>query len=693
MFSSPSRSAGSDSESDAPRPAAFGAPAAPVDRASRRTETRRAALVRLGDAARGEARVRNDFAAAHDGRQNDVLARQAAAAARAYEVAGADAGPPNEPDGSSDFNTLRAVVTIARRIHDTALLPAHSRTLNNSVLKKLMETTAMLSNRTIKQLYPAYMKDDVSAQELQMVADAQLRRLKADIREYVDRLLDPTTFLETELGASAFTAACSEALTYISQRGGSPHVIGEPGRAPQLEWDGRTAELADVIVRHADVRGNIIDAGQTDIMNRYNWYNSSQHAWGACFPDGAGWSALHDEFAAAETTMSDGAQTEGAKLAAVQALRRKLLQRPFPLAPESGATASWRGAAARGKTPRAGLSADAQWEMMKKETGWDLFIAVKYALDDQADVTTSAPLTLFDIALLGGLHPRTFAMVEKAGESTGDVPAKLGFHFDTDVFFEQCMAYFDALDRGDDLGEVLFSTHLNTKSKHTSFLPFRRDRVAEARNAGTLPPDPGDLDRRRPVEFGAPKKGRRDEEDAPPPASKRLRDAQAKRREDHAPAEQFLISTGQVEILDKYALERYCDTCFERGAELYIRLTRVMIETHLRRVRAYDETNFPPPFLRALAKCIGLTMQRAELMNPALKSTSVSNNRENRRSNSWALVETRVQLAQHCGFKPEVELDGYAFSGPLSGAERAGPAAPPGWVPTPGGPVWNRAYM
>jgi hypothetical protein len=29
-----------------------------------------------------------------------------------------------------------------------------------------------LSNRTMKQLYPAYMKDDTTAQELQTVADA-----------------------------------------------------------------------------------------------------------------------------------------------------------------------------------------------------------------------------------------------------------------------------------------------------------------------------------------------------------------------------------------------------------------------------------------------------------------------------------------------------------------------------------------
>jgi hypothetical protein len=656
-------------------PAIAHADPAPVARAGRVQETRGDALTRLIRAADEAVTAREVFADSHGGRHNAALARQAAAAMRASAVAATDQGPPDETDVSSDFNTLRAVVTITRRIFDTALLPPHSRTLNNSVLKKLLETTAMLSNRTMKQLYPAYLKDDMTAQELQMVADAQLRKQKADVREYADRLLDPHVFLETELGASPFTAACSEALAYIKQRGGAPAVIGEPGRKPELAWS--TAQLADVIVRYADVRGNIIDAGETDLMNRYNWYNSAQHAWGASFPDGAGWSAVYKDFEAAEAIMA-GADDE-AKRNTLAALRGGLLTRPFPLVGKPSTTASWRGA-----TPPVTPAAD--WAALKAQTGWDLFSAVKRALDSQSAVTTSAPLTLFDVALLGGLHPRTFAMEEYAqslkGEgvtATGEAePAPaLTYTYDTDVFFEQCMTYFDVLDKGDDLGETLFSTHLNTKSAHTSYMPFRRDRRREAR----LGPDPGDLDRRRPVEFGAKQKAA--EELPEEMASKRLRHSQAHRGKLHA---------RRYGTADRFALERYCDACFERGTEMYLRLVRIMIDGHLTRMRDFDEANFPPLFLRPLAKYIGLTIQRAELLNPTLKSTSVSNNRENRRSNSWALTEARVQLAQYCGFKPEVELNGYALEGPLAAPTRDAPAAPPGWAVTPGGPVWTKAY-
>jgi len=688
MFSSPSRSS---SDSDSPRAPAFGA-GVPHERAKRSTETRAQALTSLARRAEDEIILRNSFSDRHGGENNPTLARQAAAAARAYDVASKDPGPPDEPDVGSDFNTLRAVVTITRRIYDTKLLPQHSRTLNNSVLKNLLETTAMESNRTMKQLYPAYQKDDKVTLELQIVADAHLRKLKADIREYVDRMLEPRAFLQTELGASPFTAACNDALEYIKARGGAPAVIGDPSRAPQLQW--LPATLANIIVSHADVRGNIIDAGRSELMNRFNWYNSSQHVWGASFPHGATWCDNYAAFEAAEAVMASGA-TEAQKRDVVNRLRQRLRTRPFPLeGPTQGKTATWRGA--DGPTRHGGgPTANEDWTALKEETGWDLFAAVKAALEKQATVVTSAPLTLFDIALLGGLHPRTFAMEEKARSSKGvgakvheafERAPRLRFTFDTDVFFEQCMIYFDNLGKGDDLGETMFSTHLNTKSKHTSYMPFRRDRVSEALRAG-LEADPGDLDGRRPVEFGAGKRAGDDGEDMP--HSKRLRAEQLNRRAAHVEEE---VNGPGSRIVDTYALERYCDACFERGVELYLRLMREMIGADLERVRAYDEALFPPKFLKPLAKYIGLTIQRAELMNPTLKSTSVSNNRENRRTNSWALTEARVQLAQYCGFKPEVELNGYALEGPLAAPTRDAPAAPPGWALTPGGPVWTKAH-
>ena len=58
--------------------------------------------------------------------------------------------PPASVSDAQQFNTLRAIFSVARRIYDTKLLPPHSRTLNYSLLKRLLETTALFSNRQVR---------------------------------------------------------------------------------------------------------------------------------------------------------------------------------------------------------------------------------------------------------------------------------------------------------------------------------------------------------------------------------------------------------------------------------------------------------------------------------------------------------------------------------------------------------------
>ena len=84
-----------------------------------------------------------------------------------------------------------------------------------------------------------------------------------------------------------------------------------------------------------------------------------------------------------------------------------------------------------------------------------------------------------------------------------------------------------------------------------------------------------------------------------------------------------------------------------------------MIESHLKALREIEvDSNVLTPF----SKLIGLTIQRAELLNPLVKAgANASYNRDMRRNNGRATTEARVQLARACGFEPDIYLEGYSL--------------------------------
>jgi hypothetical protein len=66
--------------------------------------------------------------------------------------------------------------------------------------------------------------------------------------------------------------------------------------------------------------------------------------------------------------------------------------------------------------------------------------------------------------------------------------------------------------------------------------------------------------------------------------------------------------------------------------------------------------------LTAFAKLVGLTIQRAELLNPQVRGgANASYIRDMRRTNGRATVEARVQLARACAFEPDIYLEGYTL--------------------------------
>ena len=287
----------------------------------------------------------------------------------------------------------------------------------------------------MKDYYKLYKKSDVTSEDIVNVTDATLRQKKKEVREYVDRLLCPSVFLETEIEGSQFTAAFTDCMDYFRGKRAPNRTMNllsnhkemllaseDPKRRacfiPQFEWD--TGKLAEVILRHADMRGNILvgtsggiddtsGAPTEELMERYNWYNSWQHAQGGREND-------------------------------------------------SG-------------VPNEGVMSTIAGELVKFKG------------------TTDEPLTAFDIALLGGLHPRTYAVEVNAKTQRAGGDADYELVFKTDEFFEMCMAYFDTNGAGiEDLGYRIFLTPLVRRSLHTSYLPFRTPLPQSAAKSTNGPP-------------------------------------------------------------------------------------------------------------------------------------------------------------------------------------------------------------
>lgn len=594
---------------------------------------------------------------------------------------------------TKQFNTLRAMVSITRRIFDTRLLPPHSRTLNHSLLKSILENTAMFSNREVRHYYKEFKQSDARTEELAMVSDAQLRKLKADVMEYVDRKVSVRDFLESEMQGEPFAAAFNECLHYIvakteeSAKQGSAASPSQRDIAkkvgvlsaysynqpPDFAWDAE--KLAYVITRFGDIRGNIDDVDQANLLDRYHWYSTHQHSWGV-------FQSVYT--LSMEIELQVGKDTDFSKVDV--SLMNKVLQKYLTIsgsnpkhpsqAPEGDAPTQLEGAATKETKKEA-------WSKLSKLTGWDLQKKVMDALHLLKDIpTTDEALTLFDIALLGGLHPRTY-FIEKTArhqrsiqpddlKSLQNPPTKLTtkqnepdtrFVFDNEqqltisynihAFFETCLEYCNRQEQ-EDLGAVIHHTRLGKKGSHTSYLAFQEpslgaaaaaaavrasaaSAVATAARAAAATAAAAGAGTSGEPFFGAPKR------DAP--AASALNDQANKRRL----AE---ISKRQSAGMDLYDLENYCDACLERGAALYYRLVHTMIEAPLLDLR---NEKMDVPFYRAFSKFIGLTIQRGEIMNPRLKS-NVANMREQRRNTNLALAEVRYQLATICGFVPDVEF-------------------------------------
>lgn len=590
------------------------------------------------------------------------------------------------PEVKSEFNTLRAIASIARRIHDLRLLPPHSRTLNYSILKHLIETTALYSNRDVKGYYKQYKQGDVVSDDLTHIADGELRRIKKEVQEYVDRMVQPSDFLETEVESGPFTGAYLQVLNYVVSRSGDGQQATGSNALKYLKdagmyktrfsWSPEVVDrLADVIMRHADYRGNIVAGTEPgSLFERSNLYTSLQHAHGAESQQPPG---LHESV-------------------------KKLLE------------------------------------------------------DVGKEGRTDEPLTTLDIAILGGLHPRTYAVEQSVKlqrkekkESWGDpftkkwepaaaadapqaqdpIPLPAYAVYDVDSFFEKCMDYFDQRsDSAEDLGYVLMRTPLGQRSKHTSYLGFQKtgavkplaNQPYERQNVrfGGLPGVPRDLflqpptarqsekevekkDRaelRKAVRQGNLKlakahnktkiqemqvkrdqmeaatqeiKARTEKLTSDAEAAKRARaraeqEADEERRKRHQGeeyAERYEFTVRPPDATD-YSLEAYCERCFQAGVAMYLRLAREMVLPHLEEVRKRE---LPPDFLRPFAKLIGLVVQRAEVGNSRVQYASESSQRAAMRTNVREMANAKVALADACGFEPDVQLEGYSLDGSYTG--------------------------
>ncbi len=149
---------------------------------------------------------------------------------------------------------------IAIRIFETKLLPPHSRTLNYSIVKSILETVALFNNRSIDEYYSVFKNRDRTTTELTTVANAELRRLKADVQEYVDRLLHPNAFFEEEVAGSNFTAAFRSSLHEVQAKApGDPNVLlMTERRDPFFFWDSQ--KIKECLTKYAYVAaGELMD--------------------------------------------------------------------------------------------------------------------------------------------------------------------------------------------------------------------------------------------------------------------------------------------------------------------------------------------------------------------------------------------------------------------------------------------------
>ena len=187
----------------------------------------------------------------------------------------------------SQFDAIKAACGVAARIarllekHEEVVLPHHSRTLAFSPLKQLFDQVALVCNKRVGDLYAGFDDTDVGATERANVGDAAVRRMKADIQEYVDRTLDPEKFFQTEAVSGSFTAAYYTCLR-MHEELNEANVFG-PNHTPANEFDAE--KVSEILAQHVDMKSNLVlpdvKADQISILiEPLNWYSESQLDWG-----------------------------------------------------------------------------------------------------------------------------------------------------------------------------------------------------------------------------------------------------------------------------------------------------------------------------------------------------------------------------------------------------------------------------
>jgi hypothetical protein len=235
-----------------------------------------------------------------------------------------------------------------------------------------------------------------------------------------------------------------------------------------------------------------------------------------------------------------------------------------------------------------------------------------------------APISLFDIGLLGGLHPRTYAVMNnQTVEKTEDFFTKAMDFYETFLAPEDGTQNKSIL--GADISFILFSIPLPSPSSQENYTNYMRTKV-------TLNPKPA-------VHlqyFGPNSSVEQGESGTSDPLS--------------------LLAGGAEDVRRKTQPKKNIEhnfflACLQRGVELYIRVTWSMIHKHLEELRA---SRLDPDFLRPFSKYVGLVMQRAELQNPQLP-TNISVMRKRLRDVNYAIVESRMQLGRACNYEVNIQ--------------------------------------
>jgi hypothetical protein len=623
-------------------------------------------------------------------------------------------------DWSSQFNSLQAYVDITKRIFFEGLLPPHSRTLNFTAMKDILNVTAMLSNRKVSELYRGFNDSNVDAIQKATLGSAEIRQKKRDIQEYVDRCMCIKDFLEQEFQSSAFYPAFVETNNYILRNGGKDNFMGKCA-PPTLQW--KPKELSAVLASFADYRSNINSDDLKVLHKRSNWYTKQQckkpedvHVPGGTISKNTTKQRaapvdmlnLHKKYlqllnelnnltkllvTAHETwkkeTKAAIKQSAFIEKERLYAQYHELVTRFHTLYQPPGAHAApavvfidkfdkmlnnvfkevlkpaTNPPAPAGQVPFAlsDLIKEVQDEIRNTNnlltptppappfsatdsTVYKLFKFLERQLasnpapsssllEPREDRRNFCSLTLFDIAILGGLAPRTFALVTNSDANPF-----------ADDFFERCMELFDTrilrlqaeslssggFDRDIDLGLLLFNLPITNYSKHTSYFHFERPQQMPSSYM-----------------FGAPK----NKTSAAGGGNGGEGGIQTERdiRTEYKRERDLYASTKYPGVFE---LERFCLQCLEKGTELYIRLVHEMIKDDLKKKQ--DEAKLDSDFVRSFAKVVGLIMQRSEVDNPMILSSAPLIKRR-KTENSYALIEAKYQLAQACGFRPDVSVD------------------------------------